>query len=299
MLRIGSRGSPLALRQAAWVAELLQQAGIATRIEVIRTTGDKITDAPLARIGGKGLFTKEIEEALLAGSIDVAVHSLKDLPTELPTGLQLAAVPRREDARDVLVGRRLADLPAGARVGTSSLRRTAQLRALRPDLIVESVRGNLDTRLRKLDAGRYDALLMAAAGLHRMGWQERIAEYLSVETMCPAPGQGALGLETRNGDPAARLCAGLDDAASRAAVTAERAALAALGGGCQIPIGMYAEVRDHRLELRGVVASPDGARLVRGSVCGPADRPEALGEQLALRLLEAGARAILTAVAAP
>lgn len=295
-LVIGSRGSQLALRQAEWVASRLAHAGWQSRIAIIRTTGDKITDAPLARIPGKGLFVKEIEEALLAGTIDLAVHSLKDLPTQLPEGLQLTAVPPREDARDVMVGARLAELRPGAKVGTSSLRRAAQLRLLRPDLVVEPVRGNLDTRLRKLASGQYDALIVAAAGLKRMGWEDRIAEHLAIKQMCPAPGQGALAVETRMEGEAARACAVLDDPASRAAVTAERAALAALGGGCQVPLGVYAEARQGGLWIYGVVVSPDGARVVRGEIEGPVSDPEKLGCELAARLLDSGARAILEAV---
>jgi hydroxymethylbilane synthase len=296
MLAIGTRGSQLALRQARWVAERLAEAGEPSRLEIIRTTGDKIADAPLARIGGKGLFTKEIEEALLEGRIDLAVHSLKDLPTELPAGLRLAAVPPREDPRDALVGARLADLPEGARVGTSSLRRSAQLRALRPDLRIEPVRGNLDTRLRKLEEGRYDALVMAAAGLKRMGWQERISEYLPAEWICPAPGQGALAIETRADGEAARICSALEDAAARAEVTAERAVLAGLGGGCQVPVGAYAEFREGRLAIRAAVISPDGSRVIRAEAQGSAAQAAELGGELARRLLERGARAVLEAV---
>src|SRR3954462_10473415 len=197
MLVIASRGSQLALWQARWVQTQLAALGHESRIEIIKTTGDKITDVPLAKVGTKGLFTKEIEEALLDGRADLAVHSLKDLPTELPVGLVLAAVPPREDPRDAIVGKTLAELPHGARVGTSSLRRSAQLRRLRPDLLVESVRGNLDTRLRKLDEGQYDAILLAAAGLKRLGWGDRIAELLPPEVMCSAVGQGSLAIETR------------------------------------------------------------------------------------------------------
>src|SRR5664279_1945381 len=229
MLVIASRGSQLALWQARWVAAQLSAAGHECRIEIIKTTGDKIADVPLAKVGTKGLFTKEIEEALLDGRADLAVHSLKDLPTELPEGLVLAAVPEREDARDAVVGKKLSELPAGAKVGTSSLRRAAQLRRLRPDLAVESVRGNLDTRLRKLDEGRYDAILLAAAGLKRLGWGDRIAELLPVETMCPAVGQGALAIETCAYGAGLDACAALDDAPSHAAVASERGVLAALG----------------------------------------------------------------------
>src|SRR5580693_10271718 len=227
MIVIGSRGSQLALWQARHVAARLAELGAETRIEIIKTTGDKITDVPLAQVGGKGLFTKEIEEALLDGSADLAVHSLKDLPTELPAGLVLAAIPEREDPHDAMVGCSLADLRAGATVGTSSLRRAAQLRRLRPDLKVESVRGNVDTRLRKLDEGQYDAIVLAAAGLTRLGWSGRIAEFLEPEVMCPAVGQGALAVETRVGENA---CQALDHAPTRAAVTAERAVLSSLGG---------------------------------------------------------------------
>src|ERR1039458_4931437 len=234
MLVIASRGSQLALWQARWVASQLTEAGHPCRIEIIKTTGDKVTNVPLAQAGGKGLFTKEIEEALLDGRAHLAVHSLKDLPTELPEGLVLAAVPPREDPRDAIVGRRLGELPHGAKVGTSSLRRAAQLRQLRPDLLIESIRGNLDTRLRKLDEGQYDAILLAAAGLKRLGWADRIAEILEPSQMCPAAGQGALAIETRAG---ATDVAVLDHAATHTAVLAERALLAALGGGCQAPRG--------------------------------------------------------------
>jgi len=206
MLVIGSRGSKLALWQARWVAARLEETGWRCRIQTIRTTGDTVKDLALSKVGAKGLFTKQIEEALLEERIDLAVHSLKDLPTETPRGLVIGAVPAREDARDAMVGRKLAELPAGARVGTSSLRRAAQVRLLRRDLVVESIRGNLDTRLRKLDDGLYDAIVVAAAGLKRLGWEHRIAELLPVEQVCPAAGQGALAVGTRRakqGKPAA------------------------------------------------------------------------------------------------
>src|SRR4249919_2686838 len=234
MLVIASRGSQLALWQARWVAGQLAAAGHECRIEIIKTTGDKITDVPLAKVGTKGLFTKEIEEALLDGRADLAVHSLKDLPTELPEGLVLAAVPEREDPRDAIIGMRLDQLPHGAKVGTSSLRRAAQLRKLRPDLVIESVRGNLDTRLRKLDEGQYDAIVLAAAGMKRLGWANRIAEILPAEKMCSAVGQGALAIETRATGPGHDACAVLDHPATHAAVRAERGVLGALGGGCQV-----------------------------------------------------------------
>jgi hydroxymethylbilane synthase len=293
MLVIASRGSQLALWQARWVAAQLSAAGHACRIEIVKTTGDKITDVPLAKVGSKGLFTKEIEEALLDGRADLAVHSLKDLPTELPEGLVLAAVPEREDPRDAVVGRKLADLPLGARVGTSSLRRAAQLRQLRPDLQVESVRGNLDTRLRKLDEGQYDAILLAAAGLKRLGWGDRIAEILPPEQMCPAVGQGALAIETRAGFEKVVL---LDHADTHTAVVAERAVLAALGGGCQVPIGAYATVSKGHIRLLAIVAAPDGSRVIRAEAEGEAAQAAEIGARLAADLLQRGAREILEAV---
>jgi hydroxymethylbilane synthase len=300
MLVIASRGSQLALWQARWVAAQLAAAGHECRIEIVKTTGDKITDVPLgiagAQTGVKGLFTKEIEEALLDGRADLAVHSLKDLPTELPEGLMLAAVPEREDAHDAVVGKRLADLPSGAKVGTSSLRRAAQLRRLRPDLKVESVRGNLDTRLRKLDEGQYDAIMLAAAGLKRLGWGARIAEILEPERMCPAVGQGALAIETRAEGAGLVACTALDHPATHAAVMAERGVLGALGGGCQVPIGAYATVADGRLRLLAVVISPDGAELVRAEAEGAVAEAAELGRKLGAELLDRGARRILEVV---
>ena len=296
MLVIGSRGSQLALWQAQWIAARLSERGHETRIEIIRTTGDKITDVPLAKVGAKGLFTKEIEEALLDGRIDLAIHSLKDLPTETPAGLTIAAVPERADPRDAMVGARLSDLPAGAKVGTSSLRRAAQLRAARPDLVIESVRGNLDTRVRKLDEGQYRAIVLAAAGLTRLGWAHRIAEILSVEVMCPAVGQGALAVETRREGEARDFCAVLDHAVTRAAVTAERAVLAALGGGCQVPIGAHAVIDGDSLRLIGAVIAPDGDRMVRKVDQGGVGRAAEIGRRLGEALLKDGAREILDQV---
>jgi len=290
MLRIASRGSQLALWQSRWVAGRLGGLGEEAGIDVIRTTGDKITDVALSKVGGKGLFTKELEDALIEGRADLAVHSLKDMPVELPAGLVLAAVP----VRDAMVGARLADLPAGARVGTSSLRREAQLRRARPDLVIESIRGNLDTRLRKLDEGQYDAIVLAAAGLRRLGWESRIAELLPVEVMCPAVGQGALAVETREDPPAA--CLRLEDGAVRACVDAERAFLGALGGGCQVPIGAHGSIVDGSLRLDGLVIAPDGSRLLRSEVSGPVCDAEGLGRELARELLGAGARAIIEPV---
>lgn len=296
MLVIASRGSQLALWQARWVEGQLTARGHQCRIEIIKTTGDKITDVPLAKVGTKGLFTKEIEEALLDGRADLAVHSLKDLPTELPEGLVIAAVPEREDPRDAVVGKRLDELPRGARVGTSSLRRSAQLRKLRPDLLIESVRGNVDTRLRKLDEGQYDSILLAAAGLKRLGWGARIAEILPADAMCSAVGQGALAIETRAAGPGFDAVRVLDHAATHAAVAAERGVLAALGGGCQVPIGAHATVEGRRVRLLGVVVSPDGTELVRAQAEGAVEEAEALGRRLGAELLAKGAQRILEAV---
>lgn len=295
-LTIASRGSQLALWQARWVQGRLEGLGARCRIQIIKTTGDKITDVPLAKVGSKGLFTKEIEEALLAGQADLAVHSMKDLPTELPEGLGIAAVPEREDPRDALLGRKFSELAPGAKVGTSSLRRAAQLLALQPGLRIEPLRGNLDTRLRKLEEGRYDAIVLAAAGLRRMGWEERIAEILPVEYLCPAVGQGALAIETRTGGEPWELCSQLEHPPTRIAVAAERALLAGLGGGCQVPIGAYGEVVDRELRLSAVVCTPDGDRLIRRNLSGRPDDPEGLGRRLARELLDAGADEILEAV---
>mgnify|MGYP005839356191 CR=1 FL=1 len=297
MLTIGSRGSKLALWQANWVAGRLRALGEAVRIEVIKTTGDKILDVALSKVGGKGLFTKEIEEALIEGRIDLAVHSLKDMPTEIPAGLTLCAVSEREDPRDALAGRRLDELPRGATVGTSSLRRAAQLRLLRPDLRIEPVRGNVDTRLRKLDDGEYDAVLLAAAGLRRLGLEERIAEVLEADLMIPAVGQGALAIETQELESAATVaCRKLHHEATAVATTAERALLEALGGGCQVPIGGYARLKDGELHLDGIVIAPSAGRPVRGYRVGPPEDAARIGHALGEELLEHGAREILEEV---
>ena len=296
MLTIASRGSQLALWQARWVAGELAARGHQTRIEIIKTTGDKITSTPLAKIGTKGLFTKEIEEALLDGRTDLAVHSLKDLPTELPEELTLAAIPVREDARDAVVGVRPEELPRGAVVGTSSLRRSAQLRRLNPFLEIEAVRGNVDTRVRKLDEGKYSAIVLAAAGLKRLGLEDRIAEYLEPGKMCPAVGQGALAIETLRDGEGYQACLALDHSPTRAAVTAERAVLAALGGGCQVPIGAHAIVTGNLLSMIAIVLSPDGGHSVSGNQAGHATDAAALGAALGERLIADGARDILEAV---
>jgi hydroxymethylbilane synthase len=294
VLTIGSRGSQLALWQAQFVARRLQRCGVTTRIEIIRTTGDHLQTASLVQAGGKGLFTKEIEEALLTGAIDVAVHSLKDLPTEGWEDLAIAAVPEREDSRDAVVGSALKDVPHGGSVGTSSGRRAAQLRLLRPDLQIHPIRGNIDTRLRKLKEGQYDAVVLAAAGLRRLGLTHEISEILSPQQMCPAPGQGALAIQTRRDDPAHEICAQLNDEPTRQAVTCERTVLAALGGGCQLPVGAFAEPIAETLNIIAVVLSPDGSRYLRAEAAGPRHRPEELGQAVAGDLLSRGADKILS-----
>ena len=304
-LRIGSRGSQLALWQANHISALLRVRGDDVEIEIIQTTGDKITDVPLAMVGtkgglGKGIFTKEIEEALAAARVDLAVHSLKDLPTELPPGFEIAAITERQDPRDAFCSRKYAkieDLPQGARVGTSSLRRQAQLKAIRPDLDIHPLRGNVDTRLRKLEQGEYDAIILASAGLKRLGKTELIKQIIPAEIMCPAAGQGALGIEIREGDAATRQhLEFLNDPAARAATTCERALLNSLGGGCQVPIGAFAEVRNGRLHLDAIVADPDGSKLLRESRDGNLNAPEALGNAVGKTLLSRGGDDILDAV---
>ena len=298
---IGTRASKLALVQAHMIRDelLAAHADLAVAVEHITTKGDLILDRPLSAIGDKGLFVTEIEDALRAGRIDLAVHSAKDLPSELPPDMQLAAFPPRADPRDALIARdhlRLANLPEGAHVGTSSMRRACQLRYLRPDLHISDLRGNVDTRLRKLREGQYDAIVLAAAGLERLGWAGEISEYLDPSVMLPAVSQGILGVEIRAGDSAtAALLAALDDPAARIAATAERAFLARIGGGCQVPIGAYAQISGATLTLAGLIGARDG-RLVRGQLARPASEPAELGAQLADDLLERGGRALLGSV---
>jgi len=302
-LVIGSRGSKLALWQAEQARQRLLDfnPGLAVRIEIIKTTGDVKND-PLSVIGGKGVFTKELEDALLDGRIDLAVHSLKDLPTILPEGLSISAICEREDARDALVLRSgfevdhasLAGLPVGAVVGTSSQRRLAQLKALRRDVVVRDLRGNVDTRIRKLDEGQYDAVILATAGLVRLGLQDRISARISVAEMLPAVGQGAVAIETldRN-EYAVEATRKLDHLQTRLACLAERSFLRSLGGGCQFPIAAHAIVDGDSLHLDGLVAAPDGSEILRDSLSGSLDNPEALGTQLADRLLQQGAASLL------
>ncbi len=304
-LRIGSRGSQLALWQANHIAALLRARGHEVEIEIIHTSGDKITDVPLAQVGakgglGKGLFTKEIEEALAAGRVDLAVHSLKDLPTELPPGFEIAAITERQDPRDAFCSRlysSIEGLRQDARVGTSSLRRQAQLKAIRPDLDIHPLRGNVDTRLRKLEQGEYDAIILASAGLKRLGKTELVKQIIPAEVMCPAAGQGALGIEIRDGEATTRQhLAFLNDAAALAATTCERALLNRLGGGCQVPIGALAEMRSGKLHLEAIVADPDGSRLLRESRDGDLNNPERLGNDAGEALLRCGGDEILEGV---
>lgn len=301
-LTIGSRGSRLALWQAEWAKSSLEalRAGVRVSIEIIKTSGDVMRDVPLAVIGGKGVFTKELEEALLAERIDIAVHSLKDLPTTLPEGLHVAAITEREDARDALILRAdgqvasasIKNLPHGAVVGTSSLRRQAQLKHARPDIEIKDLRGNVDTRLRKLDAGWYDAIILASAGLRRLGFDERISAAIEPEEMLPAVGQGALGIETRAGDAETNeLVALLEHAPTRAACTAERSLLFALGGGCQVPIAAHATLDGARLRLEALVAGTE--RIIRDALEDDAAHAARIGEQLAERLRAQGADELL------
>lgn len=299
LLKVGSRGSALALRQTQMVMDEITHLnpGVECRVQIIKTTGDKILDVPLANIGDKGLFVKEIEAALLGGEIDLAVHSAKDLPTGITEKLAIAAYPERECPADALISKcgGLNELPAGARVGTSSLRRRAQLLAERPDLEIIDLRGNLDTRLRKLDGGEYDAIVLAVAGLARMGLESRITEVLPCSVCIPAAGQGALAIQCRAGDAAYEIAAALDSYWTRACVIAERALLERLEGGCQVPIAALAVEDDGRVRLEAAVAALDGASVERKTAYGTADSPEELGFGLAEALLMSPARELLEA----
>ncbi len=297
-LRIGTRGSPLALWQANHIRDRLKREfSLDAEIILIKTTGDKITHSTVGQIGLKGVFIKELEDALLESRVDLAVHSMKDVPTEIPRGLVFPAITRREDPRDCLVsrgGQKLADLPANARIGTSSLRRQAQLRHLRPDLELHDLRGNVDTRLRKLDEGLCDAIVVAKAGLDRLGASAKITEIFGAEAMLPAVGQGALGIEARTEEAELlRVLAGLDDARTRAGVTAERALLAELEGGCQVPLGAWGRVEGGELVLEACVLSLDGSDYLRERGSGSPQGAEKLGRELGRQLIEAGADRIL------
>jgi hydroxymethylbilane synthase len=301
-IRIGTRASALALWQAEWVKSELEKkySGTAVTLTKIKTTGDKILDVPLAKVGGKGLFVKEIEEAMLAGEIDIAVHSMKDVPTFFPEGLHLSCITKREDPRDALLTRnkvKFKDLPKGANVGTSSLRRQAQLMNVRPDFVIHQLRGNVDTRLRKLKEGQYDAIILAAAGVKRLGLAENVSEYIAPEISLPAIGQGALGIECRVADRELNdLIAFFNHADTRTCVTGERALLRRLEGGCQVPIACYGEMKNGDLHLTGLVGSVDGKRIIKDAIEGAPDKAEKLGVTLAEKLLSQGADVILREV---
>ena len=301
-IKIGTRGSLLATTQSTWVKNQIEAKHPDLSVELVKivTKGDKIVDVPLAKVGGKGLFVKEIEEALLRKDVDLAVHSMKDVPSEVPEELHLGIIPLRENPHDAFIANEFAsldDLPGGATVGTSSLRRRSQLAALRPDLEIVDLRGNLDTRLRKLDEGQFQAIILAAAGLNRLGLSRRATGYFSVKEMLPAVGQGALGIELRKDDD--ELLAGLsflNDDKTTVAVAAERAFLRRLEGGCQVPIGAFAEVHNGEVEVTGLVASIDGKVVLKESMNGPSDEAQQLGTKLANKLLDMGAREILAEV---
>jgi len=300
-LTIGTRGSKLALWQSEYVKAMLEDiTGLPVSLEIIKTTGDKILDVPLAKVGGKGLFTKEIEVELAAGNVDLAVHSMKDVPTELPPGLYIAAMPERVDPRDVIVsgaGYDLETLPEGAKLGTSSLRRRAQVAHIRPDLDIVDVRGNLDTRMRKAEEGELDAVVLAAAGITRMGWGDRITSYIPTQQMVSAVGQGAIGIEIREDDEFMRhVMEIIGHPETMECVTAERVVMKRLEGGCQVPIGAYARYEEGALVMDALVGSVDGQRIVREQLCGDAGDPQGLGDAMVERLLSLGAGEILEEV---
>jgi hydroxymethylbilane synthase len=301
-IKIGTRGSALALWQAEWVKSELEKRyqGMTVTLTKIKTTGDKILDVPLAKVGGKGLFVKEIEEAMLANEIDIAVHSMKDVPTFFPDGLHLSCITKREDPRDALLTRNgvtFKELPKGANVGTSSLRRQAQLMNIRPDFVIHQLRGNVDTRLRKLKEGQFDAIILAAAGIKRLGLAENVTEYIDPEISLPAIGQGALGIECRVDDRELNdLIAFFNHADSRTCVTGERALLRRLEGGCQVPIACYGRMKEGKLHLTGLVGSVDGKRIIKDTIEGAPDTAEKLGVTLAEKLLVQGADVILREV---
>jgi len=300
-LRIGTRGSMLARWQAEFVRkQLFQLTGVEAEIVIIKTSGDNMQQQPLTQIGGKGIFIKELEEALLEESVDLAVHSVKDIPTETPGRLHFPAVCRRDDVRDCLVshtGTLLANLKQGARVGTGSLRRQAQLRHYRPDLDFRELRGNVDTRLRKVESGEYDAIVLSKAGLDRLGWSQKITEPISTDISLPAVGQGAIAIQSRVSDrDADEFLSKLDDMETRTAIIAERALLSAMQGGCQVPIGAWARMERAELVMEAVVCSVDGTQYVREKATASPDQAAQLGEHLARALVEGGARTILEEV---
>jgi hydroxymethylbilane synthase len=301
-IRIGTRASALALWQAEWVQSELEKEypGLIVTLTKIKTTGDKILDVPLAKVGGKGLFVKEIEEAMLANEIDIAVHSMKDVPTFFPNGLHLSCITKREDARDALLSRnnvKFNALPRGAHIGTSSLRRQAQIMSIRPDFVIHQLRGNVGTRLQKLKEGKFDAIILAAAGVKRLGLEANVSEYLSHEISLPAIGQGALGIECRVDDHELNdMIAFFNHSDSRTCVTGERALLRRLEGGCQVPIACFGQVNDGKLKLIGLVGSVDGKRIIKDFIEGAPEKAEKLGVTLAEKLLYQGADVILREV---
>jgi len=300
-LVIGTRGSKLALWQSEYIKSLVEEVtGLPVSLQIIKTTGDKILDVPLAKVGGKGLFTKELEVELVAGTVDLCVHSMKDVPTELPEGLYISAMPERVDPRDAIVsgaGYDLDSLPQGAKLGTSSLRRRSQVKALRPDLNIVDVRGNLDTRMTKAENGELDAVILASAGITRMGWADRITHYIGTEQMVPAVGQGAIGIEIREDDEFMRhVCEAIGHPETMECVTAERVVMRKLEGGCQVPIGAYARYEDDRMIMDGFVGSIEGDTILRKQLEGPADDPIGLGEAMVAALLEMGADKVLAQV---
>ena len=300
-LVIGTRGSKLALWQAEYIKGLVEEiTGLPVELKIIKTTGDKILDVPLNKVGGKGLFTKELEVELIAGTVDLCVHSMKDVPTELPEGLYISATPERVDPRDALVsgaGYSLETLPQGAKVGTSSLRRIAQVRSLRPDVEIVDVRGNLDTRMRKAETGEVDVVILASAGITRMGWADRITGYIPTEQMVSAVGQGAIGIEIRDDDELMReVSAKICHADTFTCVTAERVVMKKLEGGCQVPIGAYARLEGDLMVMDAVVGSVNGEKILRATLDGPANEPEALGDAMVEALLAMGAHEILAAI---
>ncbi len=301
-IKIGTRGSPLALWQAQWVKSGLSVYHPDTDLEIItiKTTGDKILDAPLAKVGGKGLFVKEIEDALMNGRVDLAVHSMKDMPADVPSGLCIGAVPKRENPCDVLISYNhipLKDLPRGARIGTSSLRRAAQILAIKPGVSIVPLRGNLDTRIKKIESHELDAVVLAAAGVHRLNLKDKITQYLDPAWMIPAVGQGALCIEIRDNDADMRsMTACLDHGETHHAVAAERAFLKTLEGGCQVPIAGHGQIKDGILTLTGRVADLDGSKVITHQISGPVSEAEHLGIQLARRLMDMGAGNILSKI---
>ena len=301
-IKIGTRGSVLALWQAEWVKSEIekQDKNFSVELVIIKTKGDKILDVPLAKVGGKGLFVKEIEDAILDGRVDMAVHSMKDVPAEIPEGLFIKTITKRENPYDVLVsknGETLSKLPQGAKIGTSSLRRSSQILHLRPDIQIVPLRGNLDTRLKKLETENMDAIILAAAGIHRLGFQDKITQYIKTDEMLPAVGQGALGIEVRKNDPQIiSIVEKMNDPETHIAVIGERAFLHEMSGSCQVPIAAFATISGSEICLEGMVAQIDGSTLIKEKISGPTEDAQNLGKSLAKRILDLGAKEILDSI---